>query len=256
MQKNYIKNNEIVTKLSIGIIIIRINKTQPEALFVHKRCTYAFNEFIYGNYKSYTKTEILLEQMTTEELLDIWSLNFEQMWYRYYLSINKQDIFYNKKYTKFQSTFMQDGGIYLRKLIENTTSKGNLLWEIPKGRKNNSKESDINCAMREIEEETGIKKNQYIFIPNAKRKVSFISCGTKYICIYYIALANESLSHINLEYKLLKNLKSFNQIQEVFEIKWFNIHYIRLFDSVNNKKWIESLVAPAFRLVLNIKKNG
>jgi len=29
-------------------------------------------------------------------------------------------------------------------------------WDIPKGKKKNSKESDINCAIRECEEETGI----------------------------------------------------------------------------------------------------
>ena len=280
------ENNEIITKTSIGIIIIRINKTQPEVLLVHKRCTYSFNEFIYGHYgstdincnnnnndnncnfnnfnngknnKNYTKIESILEQMTTEELLDVWSLNFDQMWYRYCLFnksnyTKKNDHIYNKKYAKFQSTFMRDDGIRLRKLIENITNRGNLLWEVPKGRKLNAKESDINCAMREIEEETGVKKGQYNFIPNAKRKVSFISCGVKYVCIYYIALANESLFHINLEYKLLKNLKSLNRVQEIFEIKWFDIHQLRLFDSMNNKKWLESLIAPAFRLVLNIKK--
>lgn len=246
-------SNPIVTKTSIGIIIIKINGTQPEALLVHKRCTYAFNEFIYGNYKSYSKIETILEQMTTEELLDIWSLNFEQMWYRYCLNVNKQDIFYNKKCAKFQSTFMHDGGIKLRKLIENTTIKGNLLWEVPKGRKLNIKETDINCAMREVEEETGIKKNQYNLIPNAKRKVSFISCGVKYICIYHIALANNLLT---CEHKILKNLKNLNRIQEVFEIKWYDIHNLRLLDSITGKKWLESLISPAFRLVLNNKRKG
>ena len=206
-------SNKYVTKISIGIIIIRINNKQPEVLLINKRCTYAFSEFICGNYKTYNnKIEYILEQMTTEELLDIWSLNFEQMWYRFCLTVNKQDIYYNKKYSKFQSTFMQDGGIYLRKLISNTTSKGNLLWEVPKGRKLNNKESDINCAIREVEEETGIKKNQYNFIPNAKRKVSFISCGVKYICIYYIAIAENELSKINLEYKMLKILIEFKKL--------------------------------------------
>ena len=254
--QNFSYKKDIVTKTSIGIIIIKLNNTQPEVLLVHKRCTYAFNEFIFGNYKSYTKIETILEQMTTEELLDIWSLNFEQMWYRYCLDVNKQDVFYNKKYTKFQFTFMQDGGIRLRKLVENTTSRGVLLWEVPKGRKANNKESDINCAIREVEEETGIKKCQYTLIPNAKRKVSFISCGVKYVCIYHIAFANESLSRINLEYKLLKNLKSLNRIQEVFEIKWYNIHNLRLFDLAAGKKWLESLISPAFRLILNIKRKG
>ena len=70
-------SNKYVTKISIGIIIIRINNKQPEVLLINKRCTYAFSEFICGNYKTYNnKIEYILEQMTTEELLDIWSLNF------------------------------------------------------------------------------------------------------------------------------------------------------------------------------------
>ena len=238
----------MITKTSIGIIIVKFNtKTNcPEVLLVHKRYTYAFNEFISGNYvlkspNSPYSIESLLEQMTTDELLDIWSLNFEQIWFRLCLNVNKQDIFYNKKYIKFQSAFMQDGGKYLKKLIENIRNKGTLLWEVPKGRKNNNKESDLSCALREVEEETGIKKHQYNLIPNVSRKISFISYGVRYVCIYFIAIAIQNL--YNLQFP---NLKNIDKLQEVLEIRWFDIHYLRLFD--NGKKRLESLIIPAFNL--------
>lgn len=238
----------MITKTSIGIIIVKFNtKTNcPEVLLVHKRYTYAFNEFICGNYvlkspQSIYSIESLLEQMSTEELLDIWSLNFEQIWFRLCLNVNKQDISYNRKYIKFQSAFMQDGGKNLKKLIENTRNRGSLLWEVPKGRKINSKESDLSCALREVEEETGIKKHQYILIPNVKRKVSFISYGVRYVYIYYIAIANQNL--FNLQFPNLKNIDKF---QEVLEIRWFDIQFLRLFD--NGKKRLESLIVPAFNL--------
>ena len=232
---------------------------------MHKRYTYSFQQFIFGNYHlkqdkqvkdiNYS-VESLLEQMTTEELLDIWSLNFEQLWYRLCLNVNKQDVVYNKKYSKFQLSFMQDGGKQLQKLIENTRSRGTLLWEVPKGRKDNNRESDISCAIREVEEETSIKKQQYIIIPEVRKKISFISCGVRYVCIYFIAMASAELSKSNIGstiYQEPPSLQNIDKMQEVSEVRWYNIQYLRLFD--NGNKRLESLISPAFTLVKKYIKN-
>ena len=256
----------MITKTSIGIILVKPGglNNPPEALLVHKRYTYAFNEFINGNYiylhnnpskyfikKNYTimSVDMLLEQMTTDELLDIMSLNFEQMWYRLCLSVSNTDPYYLKKYNKFKTEFLDyDSGKKLISMIKNTKLRGNLLWEIPKGRKSDSRESDIDCAMRELEEEAGIKRDLYKIIPNIKKKISYISNCVKYVFIYFIGIANIKLLKMRNTHKIYQaqNLLC-NDIGEISEIGWFNMQYIKLLD--NGSKHLECVIKPAFKIV-------
>lgn len=260
----------MLTKTSIGIILVKpgVINSPPEVLLVHKRYTYVFNDFVNGNYiylhhdnssfflkKKYTimSVESLLENMTTDELLDILSLNFEQMWYRINLQVNKNDANYIKKYNKFKSEFLDfDNGQKLINMIKSIKVRGSLLWEVPKGRKNN-KESDLECAMREVEEETGIKKKYYVLVPNIKKKISYISNNVKYVFVYFIAFANSKLLRNKINSKIYQTqMLSKNDIREVSEIGWFNLQYIKLFD--NGSGHLLSLIKPAFSIVKNYLK--
>jgi 8-oxo-dGTP pyrophosphatase MutT (NUDIX family) len=56
--------------------------------------------------------------------------------------------------------------VTLKQLLENSTTSWNETeWEFPKGRKN-YQERDIDCALREFEEETGISKENIKIIEN------------------------------------------------------------------------------------------
>ncbi len=251
-RNNKIDVSAISVKKSYGIILCKINSitNRPETLLVHKRYTYAYSMFIHGKY---SKTNVwpkismsivgnLLSQMTLEELLDIWSLDFKQMWYRIWLN-NCNTELYKRKYTKFYMSFLkQDNGESLRKTIQQIRSFNTLSWEVPKGRQLDSQENNITCAIREIKEETGLNKCDYTILPNVKRYVNYVSLGTRYICTYYIAIINPSIKYYNNS--LLKDVQT---ISEVSEAKWFDIDKIRLIDDY--KKHLEALVAPAFKLV-------
>lgn len=264
----------MLTKTSIGIILVKPGsiKFPPEVLLVHKRHTYVFSDFVNGNYiylhhntnnfflkKKYTimSLETLLEQMTTDELLDILSLNFEQIWYRIHLSVDKTDPIYIKKYNKFKSEFLYfDNGAKLTSIINSIRGRGTLLWEVPKGRKlYNIKESDLECAMREIEEETGITKSHYEIIPNVKKKISYISNNVKYIFIYFVAFTNAKIiktrNRLNAKIYESQTIGS-NDIREVSEIGWFNLQYIKLFD--NGSGHLFNIIKPAFAIVKNYLK--
>ena len=261
----------MITKTSIGIILVKPGSLNfsPEVLLVHKRYTYAFNEFINGNYiylhhnttkffvkKNYTimSLEALLEQMTTEELLDIMSLNFEQMWYRLCLSVDKNDPQYIKKFNKFKSSFLDyDDGKKLLLLVKNTRFRGTRLWEIPKGRKTNNKESDIDCAIREVEEETGVKKEFYKIIPNIKKKVSFISNNVKYVFIYFIGIINNLYIKNYMGHKIYQRLNLLNDIREVGDIGWFNFQYVKLFNNESNN--LENIIRSSFKITKKYQKN-
>lgn len=248
--RNETDMSTISVKKSYGIILCKINSAtnRPEILLVHKRYTYAYSMFIHGKYSKpnvWPKSSVslnLLNQMTLEELLDIWSLDFKQMWYRVWLNNNETES-YRRKYTKFYMSFIKhDNGESLRRTIQQIKNYNTLQWEVPKGRLLNSHETEISCAIREIKEETGLNKSDYTILPNVKRYVNYVSLGTRYICTYYIAIINPSIKYYNNSI-----LKDINNVSEVSESKWFDIDKIRLIDDY--KKHLESLVKPAFNLI-------
>jgi 8-oxo-dGTP pyrophosphatase MutT (NUDIX family) len=242
----------IPIKKSYGIILCKINTltNKPEILLVHKRYTYAYSSFIHGKYikpniwprNSLNSIIQLLNQMTLEELLDVWSLDFKQMWYRIWLANNNPEL-YKKKYMKFYTSFIKDdNGVLLRKSIQQIRKFNTLSWEVPKGRTIDTQEKNIICAIRETKEETGLNKQDYMILPHVKRYVNYISLGTRYICTYYIAIINPSIKYFNNSI-----LKDIYNICEVSETKWFDIDKIRSID--DSKKHLESLIKPAFTLV-------
>ena len=242
--------SKVPVKRSIGIILCNYSPGKmPEVLLVHKRYTYAFMEFVHGKYAHcrYGITEIhksvakLLTNMTCEELLIIWSLNFQQMWYHIWLDDTLNKELFQRKNCKFQSIFMRaDGGESLRKLIKNIRAVGTLLWEIPKGKHSNSREEDINCAVRELYEETGVNKNSYRILPNIKKNISYISNGNKYEFIYYVAIANSKTLHRH------PTIRDINHIAEISEVKWHNIEQIRV---INTNPQLQVMIKSVFNYV-------
>jgi 8-oxo-dGTP pyrophosphatase MutT (NUDIX family) len=235
------------TKISIGIILCR--KKSPvdslEVLLVHKRCTYAFSEFVLGKYpRNHAKSKALISifsRMTIEELLDIWSLNFDQLWYHLWLS-NDHGSSYEKKKAKFIALICDDDGKYLRKTLLSVPTCGTLLWEVPKGhrRRGGQKETDLECAIRELNEETGVCKSEYKILPGVKKRVNYISAGTHYICTYYVAISTIRKYDIP---PLIFN-REIRHMAEISEVCWFNIGQVRcLLDS----KRLVSLIEPTFR---------
>ncbi len=252
-------------KTSLGVILCRKNpKTRRlQVLLVHKRYTYAFSEFVHGRYTrgristpggaAHRSVSALLDRMTQEELIDLWSLDFGQMWYRIWLTRDNKEL-YNKKHAKFQTAFMrEDGGAALRRLISQARANGVLLWEVPKGRRLGAREPDILCAVRELREEAGVDKREYHIIPEAKRRAVYTSAGTRYVCVYYVAVANPHLSASSAEGHPSSRhaLRAVNQMAETSETRWFDIEQIRVLGELgaDDSGHLEALVGPAFRLV-------
>jgi 8-oxo-dGTP pyrophosphatase MutT (NUDIX family) len=242
-----------LTKVSIGILLCRINQQtrRPEVVMVHKRYTYEFAEFTHGRYSRHHLRTVtsLFERMTAEELLDIWSLNFDQMWYRIWLSAEKKEL-YHKKLAKFHAAFVkEDGGKLLRLLVEQARGAGELLWEPPGGKRATAKESEIVCAMREMQEEAWIDKKNYRFLPRIRRRVSFMHMGIRYIKVYYAAVANPWLAEQELSalHPVGVVARAMQHTGEVSEARWMDILQIRGIDGPTKR--LEHLVTPIFKLV-------
>lgn len=225
----------------------RYNKYGNELLFINKRLTYAFIAFVKGIYEKNLNDQSimkLLNKMTVDEKIILKSLNFNIIWYKCHLDkpdINQKTLnMYNKLKRKFENNFMIDNGKKLISLIEKSTSV-NLIWEIPKGHKNN-KESDLNAAIREFYEETSISKYKYKILFNMKPLVySFIDDNVKYIYTYYIAklIDNHYIPYVKL------NLKSV--INETSDIKFLSINEMKVL--INNRQLLNEIK----NLIKNLK---
>lgn len=200
-------------KKSVGIACCRRNNNRMEILLVRKRCTYEYSSFVLGRYNR-KDTSILTKMfnnMTFEEKLTILSFNFDQMWYRLFLDTSEKLEFYRKAKIKFDILMVHCGTKQLTGLI-NCSTNNVTGWEIPKGRFEQN-EFELDCAIREFEEETGIAKKNYRFIPDFKRTYSFYADRVNYVYVYYMALLCKPC---NIKVKIT----NFEQICEISDIKW------------------------------------
>lgn len=260
-------------KLSLGIILVRFSRAtgRPEALLVQRRYTYAFAEFIHGRYaapgldfrgdrsdraarrgRGACLAVELLDEMTNEERLAVFSLDFGAMWFRVWVGRADPELF-TKKHAKFSAAFLRDGGAALRRAVLGARDGGVLSWEVPKGRRATPRESDVICAVRELREETGVGKDEYRLVPGARRRASYRSNGTRYVGVYFVALAGESLAagagadgRLGGPGRRAFRVRDPAFLGEVGESRWLDIERIRLVDDAHNR--LESLLAPAFRL--------
>lgn len=230
-------------KISYGVACFSLNDYKEyKVLCIKKRCTYSYINFITSTY-NYESDKVkyishLFNNMTVEEKIIISSLNFDNMWFYGFLCIptiisktSNNSYSYNNylKYKNiFTKTFITGGNsvLNLSSLISQSKSINNV-WEIPKGRKN-SNESNINCALREFEEETGISKTKLTLITNKAFQFNFIHENVNYTYYYYLAFISEPITPII-------NMDNKTQICEVGDIKWLS-NYELLF--INDKQLI------------------
>lgn len=232
-------NTDTRTKQSLGIACCRFNGTKPEILLICKRYTYAYNLFVHAKYMSSDNNALiaLFNGMTVDEKIDILSLNFMQIWYRIWLNSARSTTYYVSK-NKFETTFLPDGGARLRKLICKS-SNANKIWEIPKGRKRNKNEPDLQCAIREFGEETGINKKSYKVFHYAKRTYGYSDAGVRYNNTYFIGITKH-----NIEPRI--NFGMQDQIDEICDIKWMSIEEIRFIDETGR---LEKFIKPIFNFI-------
>ena len=185
--------------VSYGIICWYWNKKTRgwEVCLVQKRLTYAFSEFVAGNYNM---KELIpfLNKLTVEERMIIRSLDFRIIWYHAHqydpnetATRNAHKNNYNNCKKIFERNFIvHSNGKNLRNAIE-ATSHNNItrIWGIPKGHKIDNNESDLDAALREFREETHISLNSIRIVPKCTTYHSFIGDDeVRYKYTFYNAL--------------------------------------------------------------------
>ena len=205
----YIDNNGTllgnVGNIGNGIIAAQSEITTAKIVLIQRRNTIGFIEFIRGKYDvlNYDYIVKLFNMMTFDEKRIIREYdNFDVI--RTVIGL-KRDLNYKYEYDDAKCKFntLRNGNVngnhdgdenMIFKLLDKSYTKWNAPeWGIPKGRRNN-KEYDIECAIREFVEETGIKYKHLNVYRNVKPLEEIYKGinGVVYKHIYYIANIKET----------------------------------------------------------------
>ena len=218
------KNHKILATNKIDHMLFCALKDKMKFLMIRRKHTLGYIEFIRGRYKLTNVDGLvyLFRQMTPEEIKRIGSSTFDQLWTELWTN-KKMDGYYESEYKKSKDKFERlkncDDDRYLKLdfYVKNSTPEWTFAeWGFPKGRRN-MQESDIECAKREFEEESGYTKNEYTLIPSIMplNEELMGTNGIRYRHIYYVA---------HIKTNRVPTIDKNNKLQnvEIGDIKWIN----------------------------------
>jgi ADP-ribose pyrophosphatase YjhB (NUDIX family) len=190
--------------ISIGIILFRIKNNIIEYLLIRRKESFGFCDFIKNKSKNYNKSFLsnVVDEMTLDE----------------------KEIIKNKC-----------PDVLTSEIINNSkTTWTEPEWGFPKGRRNNG-EKDLDCGLREFQEETGYDLSDIKLIENINPyEELFIGSNLKsYKQKYYLAYTNNN-----------NDILDKYQESEVSKIGWFNIN--------NCKEIIRTYNSEKINLINNI----
>lgn len=169
-------------------------------LLIQRKDSIGYLDFIRGRYmdsasdsKTHTlqNIKILIEEMTPDEIDRLSRLPFRELWDA--LWINHHCRAYITDYPEAESKFE---ALDIPNLLSQVTPRWHQQeFGIPKGRRNGH-ETDLECACREFEEETGLTSRDYIVRRDGQMQEIFVgSNGKPYRHVYFLA---ELLPHATI----------------------------------------------------------
>jgi len=214
---------------SFGIILYKRTPESLKYLMVQRKDSLCYTELIRGKYdlKNVQYILKLFSNITPDEKEAIANSSFDTLWDTMWVN-NRNSM--KREFTQSKIRFNKlKMGYYIRKnekivhidihyLINNSTSLPEREWEFPKGRRK-LYETDLNCAIREFEEETAIHRNTITLDPQLKQFEELFVGNNKfrYRNVFYIA----SYDRDNLNESFF-NKQNYDQVKEIGDVKWYD----------------------------------
>lgn len=229
---------------SYGIILFRSSSLGLQFLMIRRKDTYGYIDFIRGKYTNQNVLQIrkIIDQMSNDEKLRIQTCNFDTLWKdmwgeNNYMQYRSEEVSSSKKFEYLKSGVTINGELYtLEKFIkESRNSWIETEWEFPKGRRN-FQEKDLECAVREFEEETGIPSDCISVVENVLPfEEIYIGSNLKsYKHKYYLAHMNDnSDAPWNFQKTEVSKLEWKTLDDCVSSIRPYNLEKIRMIMNVN-----------------------
>ena len=250
---NHTFNHCIEPITSIGIICVRKNKDngEYEYLMICRKDSLGFIDFMRGKYNIHNKNHLLqiINEMTLEEKNKLLDKDFETLWTEiwhnnYGIKYRNEKFNSEQKFNLLKKRSDNEDHISLYSLIKESKTKWREPeWELPKGRRN-YKEKDIDTALREFEEETGIHRSNIKIIQNiVPYDEIFTGSNLKsYRQRYFIATLDREVSLDNYQMCEVSNIKwiPYSKINDT--IREYSLEKIEILKKVNK-------VLETFRLI-------
>jgi 8-oxo-dGTP pyrophosphatase MutT (NUDIX family) len=222
-----------------------LSLTALQFLLIQRRDSIGYIELIRSKYKlsdmAFIKQQV--EGTTRKEREQLLTWTFDRLWTGLWGPMNsvenrqyKQEYEVAKgKFEHFRQGHQRDDGSLLR--LADVMAEVPVLWEtpewgFPKGRRN-IHETDLACALREFEEETGLKQDSLQILTNVEPLTETFmgNNNIKYKHIYYIGLLPSSV-------EVSMKLTDAHMAREVGAIEWlpYNIALDRIRPTTPHKR--------------------
>lgn len=216
-----------------------------EYLLIRRRDSLGFVEIMRGKYRlqeiDYIRRQIMGTTATERERL--LTVPFEELWCSLWGIVTEQQgqsYKSEKEMSRAKLEALREG--YVHEETGNTIVLKNIMnevpvkwdtpeWGFPKGRRD-YRESDFQCALREVKEETGLTEKDICSIRNLQPiQESFFGSNHISYCHKYF------LAYVNLQNTILMDKTNEHMSREVGDIGWFSLdEALRIIRSDNVEK--------------------
>ena len=214
---------------SFGIVCYRYTD-KIEYLLVKRKDSLGYVDFLRGKYNENNNFQLknIINEMTETEKYDILNKPYTELWDKLWNKVN--DRYDSKNEDKYNYV------VFHKKELFNTPTKWTEPeWGFPKGRRN-YKEKDLECALREFEEETGYYKNNLILIKNLNPfEEIFTGSNLKsYKHKYFLTNIDVKNSMVDTTYQKseIGDMKWFSYEECLEKIRDYNIEKIQILHSI------------------------
>ena len=197
-------------------------KENIKILMIRRKHSLSYIEFIRGKYDINNLDSItsLFKHMAPNEIDTISQHDFDYLWLDLWKKTSKNKLFqkeYRQSKEQFEKLVIMEK---LEKLVKTKPIYDSPEWGFPKGRRNLF-EKNIDCAVRELEEETTIKTDKVDLLTKISNVVEEYtgSNNVDYRHIYYLNYMDDS-EYTNDYFDIIYSNDVSNY--EVGSVKWFN----------------------------------
>ena len=238
---------------SYGIILCRPSNKGVQFLMIRRKDSFGYIDFIRGKYSPYNIEQLqhTINEMSVNEKKQIINEPFNKLWAMMWGNTSSDNQFRSEESISVKKFELITNGVYinnvkytLRDLVEKSdTAWTETEWEFPKGRRN-PQERDLDCGLREFEEETGYSQDSIAIVENILPfEEIFIGSNHKsYKHKYFLAYMSE---YKNQEKDDMVNLQKY-QKSEVSKLEWktfdeclksirpYNLEKKKIITNINN----------------------
>jgi 8-oxo-dGTP pyrophosphatase MutT (NUDIX family) len=216
---------------SLGIIAYRYNRDKVEFLFVQRKDTLGYVDFLRGKYSETNDFQLnnIIREMTQDEIKQIQTCEYKELWYKLWNKVTESYDLKNEE--KFNLIKKNKPHLF----VDSNWREPE--WGFPKGRRN-FKERDLDCALREFEEESGYDKKDLLLIKNLNPcEEIFTGSNLKsYKHRYFLAFMKyeDTVIDTNFQKSEIGSMKWFSYEEAIQRVRPYNLEKLELIHDIHS----------------------